>query len=124
MLEMVSRTARSFPSPSKDDETADSSFCQEGCPGKVQLSTYLRMMMLDLVSRTARSFPEPAIRRTLLVTSSRTTPRGAATYPAKMMRPLAVVRWPKTTKNRPKNIPYSAKISHLISTNLAEIAAL
>jgi hypothetical protein len=109
MLDLVSRTARSFPEPSKDDETTDSSFCQEGCPGKVQLSTYLRMMMLDLVSRTARSFPEPAIRRTLLVTSSRTTPRGAATYPAKMMRPLAVARLLKAIKNPPKNVPYSAK---------------
>ena len=40
------RVGGSFPSPSKDDETTDSSFCQEGCPGKVLLSTYLRMMML------------------------------------------------------------------------------
>ena len=39
------------------------------------------------------------------------------------MRPLAVVRWPKTTKNRPKNIPYSAQISHLVFTILADIAA-
>ena len=80
--------------------------------------------MLELVSRTARSFPEPATKRTLSVTSSRTTPRGAATYPAKMMRPLAVARWPKTTINRPKNIPYSARISHLVFTILADIAAL
>jgi hypothetical protein len=81
------------------------------------------MMMLEVVSRTARSFPEPATKIILSVTSSRTTPRGAATYPAKMMRPLAVARWPKTTKNRPKNIPYSAKISHLVCTILADIAA-
>ena len=53
------RVGGSFPSPSKDDETTDSSFCQDGCPGKDLLSTYLRMMMLELVSRTARSFPEP-----------------------------------------------------------------
>ena len=52
------------------------------------------------------------------------TPGRASTYPAKTVRPLMVAKWPKSIQNHPSYIPYSAKISHLISTNLAAIAAL
>jgi hypothetical protein len=58
------------------------------------------------------------------VSTSRTTPGGIATYPAKSMRPLRVARWPTANKISRKTYLFSAKISHLVFTYQAVIAAL